>query len=457
MKRVHNLQYECASELLSRFTWLPSELWMIVISQMNSLMLGDFHRTLLETRNIACVCTSSALATSMWMQKLEHVKFDHWYESEISILFSITMCRAKYLTSVISMSFGYWYKKHVTDNVLTSLAFHMSKLQVLQMSSQKNVTDASLEVIASRCPLLTTLDVSKCENIGDAGILAISRGCTKLSKLNFGRCEKITTGGIVASASYLSSLHNIDMTKTCENDEYVSRAVIALGTHCLQLQHVYFDGLCKNTDDAVFTIGDNCSHLETVSFGYNMKISDSSIINLVRKHKNLKHLCVCSTYLSDVSLENIGLHCRALEHLDIHYCKFSDMAMRNLAAACRLLKYLDVSCSKNVTDTTVIAFANACVNMQILNVCFCDAVTDESIVQVAYKCKSLEQLDLGYCVNVGKKSMDAITASCMNLREVNVCHCNVDERALFDLFQRDVIVTYIVNDCVRYKHKLSST
>lgn len=168
-----------------------------------------------------------------------------------------------------------------------------------------------------------------------------------------------------------------------ENCPSVTNAgMIALASHCRQLQILFLGDCPKFSDDSLVALGKHCPGLNTLIIGRIRRgITDTGIIALAQGCPQLKNMDILhdGSYNPD-------------DPAQYQYRHISDRAVRTLASCCPnlsslSLRYLDI------TDDAVSTFNN----LVYLNVRGCRGLTPQGIDHVINNCHNLQTLTVEHC------------------------------------------------------------
>eukprot|EP00899_Mesostigma_viride_P001854 jgi/Mesvir1/1166/Mv17668-RA.1 len=117
-----------------------------------------------------------------------------------------------------------------------------------------------------------------------------------------------------------------------------------------------------------------------------------------RRYRGLKHLnvaqCFCVTH---GGLTALAQPCRDLRGLDVSNCTITDRGTQAVAAGCPNLLQLTISGCMEITDDSLMSFAQRCRQLEIL---YCEKarVSDDGIIVIARNCPRLSCLMVPACV-----------------------------------------------------------
>ncbi|MFA5075101.1 MAG: hypothetical protein WC436_03270, partial [Candidatus Babeliales bacterium] len=118
-----------------------------------------------------------------------------------------------------------------------------------------------------------------------------------------------------------------------------------------------FSNCLQLTDDAVFAFAQNCQFLQKVDFSYCDKITDQSIIELIKNNHhcyyiNKDYFATLSSILKEINLNNC--------------VQITDKAIKEIAYNCRFLEFLHLSGCNQITDEAIKELLFCCPNLRRL-------------------------------------------------------------------------------------------
>ncbi|MCO5578184.1 hypothetical protein L7F22_032022 [Adiantum nelumboides] len=211
-----------------------------------------------------------------------------------------------------------------------------------------------------------------------------------ISKLSFKWCHQNVSNLVQSVAPKFSKLQACQLwnSRSYLKDE----AVIALASHCHDLQDLDLSKGTLITDDSLFALAQGCKLLEKLNLSGCSKITEQGVISLAEQCggplKSLD-LCGCKKAVTDQALLALAGNCIDLQELNLGWC---DMT----------------------TDIGVTGLASGCSNLRRIDLCGCWQITDRSVIALADKCHCLCVLDLYSCVRITDAAMHALANSSKN-------------------------------------------
>ncbi|PAA87441.1 hypothetical protein BOX15_Mlig019071g1 [Macrostomum lignano] len=250
------------------------------------------------------------------------------------------------------------------------------------------ITVPVLEEIARQCVNLRymTLDFSKAMQLHDYNDLVdfpanIYYLCVCLSDVIFmeGLMRKIYH--CLSTVQVLHLIGTFEQSSEEEEEIYEVINISKIKAHTPNLRVVNLYGVMFVDDSHVELLSFNCVHLECVALNFCIKVTGSSLKNLLEKckkiktlllhhcelvdahmmavdweHSHVKELDITSTELSANCLENVLTRIRSLEYLAVGYCDFfTDAVMEKLMETGNLreLRAIDISYTCNLSEPVI--------------------------------------------------------------------------------------------------------
>ena len=217
------------------------------------------------------------------------------------------------------------------DEGLKSISEYLPRLQYLNLKGCESLTNHGFIEASRKLKNLKELYIDRCIKLEDDGIKAISQNCRDIESLSISSCSELTDESVFFISACLSELKYLDISRIDMTDIALSR----ISQFSTQLEHLMMsrltpervttDGLCKVlrhspnlktldlsmctsqvNDNVIFTIGDCCPRVETLSLYYDSELTDQSLITLGVKCRNLVHLSIGQCFrLTEVGLLNL--------------------------------------------------------------------------------------------------------------------------------------------------------
>ncbi|XP_052785603.1 homeobox-like protein HDP1 isoform X1 [Mya arenaria] len=291
----------------------------------------------------------------------------------------------------------------------------------VNLTNQHRVTDENfLKLVRQSNDRIQTINLTDCRLISSYGVLHLLNFATRLTTLKLIRCFDI-------------------MDSAFESAERQS----------LALRHVYLDGCCKVTDDALTMLLPSCPELCTLHLNQCPKITDRTMLIIARYCSKLQELQLdhCSR-VTDAGLSSITKSCTDMRNLNLMSCGISDDCGIYLAKLPKLTN-LDLSNLPRLTPDTVTYISSHCKNIRCLNLslnaiinddclealsknlpglwrlyCVSCCISDRGIAAVATNCPFLKCLDIGWCQDITDIGVKSVTSQCAYLEYLGLIRCD---------------------------------
>lgn len=323
-------------------------------------------------------------------------------------------------------SFAFQYS--VTDEQVQELVSKAPRLVHLELQSHQNGEEL-LTHVASTCPRLEHLTVKFCQNVTEEAMAAMVQGCPDLRHLNL-EGSQMTSGQCYIRISGFTNLIHLNLSHSSCLDDL---GLLAIATHCCQLQYLDIDGIAW--------------------------IHDSSVVSLTQlRASTLRNLLLDGENLTDKAFVALGA-CKQLVCLGISFCEnMTDVGLRGLhsltsltwlklrkgtqlrpQALCQLIQngglayltYLNLGECTLLDDSVLAALGFHCPVLLQLELNWCWEVTDAGLSLLVAGCPLLYALVLVGVVQLTGNNLQNLIASLPNLRVLDLEQCNsVDDASL---------------------------
>ena len=278
----------------------------------------------------------------------------------------------------------------VTDAHVVYLANNCQRLRRLDIHGCVGVTDVALAALAQNCTELRHLNLAMCIGVSDAGIMALA-GCHRLTSIDISMCTGVTDKGMVALAKNCPELKRVNLSGDYpdalpkgwatftpirfEDDNAVGPLVsdvgmVALGTHCKQLQSIRTRYNKTITDDSLVAIGQNCKKIESIDFSHCSRLTNVGIVALVSGNPMIHTVqLVCVGGIGDTGAIALANHCPRLGYLSLYG-------------------------RRALTDDALIALAHHCPELYFVSFAWNNKVSDKGAIELGKHCSKLAHFDL---------------------------------------------------------------
>lgn len=202
-------------------------------------------------------------------------------------------------------------------------------------------------------------------------------------------------------------------------------------TKCKNLQSLVFLEN-SNINNIIKFVSENTNSLQKLSIGSGIKydgykqinLSDTTLINIINKCKNLCSIKLCNCYLiTDYSMIKLIENCE-LENLSLYNCH-------------------------NITDKFILEICKKDNGLKIkkLKLFNCKNISDKSMINVGDKCKNLEILKLACCTEITYNTINNIAKNCIKLTKIDITQNNNENHELYINS-----LCKLINNCKELKH-----
>ena len=240
---------------------------------------------------------------------------------------------------------------HECTELLLSSQRHLPTLQQLALLEYKKLDGLRLRVLIERIPALRSLEIENCQ-VGDEGLLAIVTHCPQLQNLSAAHCRRMTDDGVLR---------------------------LAMG--CTSLRSVNFEGCVALTQKSLAFLSFYCPSLNKVSVAKCFKMSPAAANGLIDPVYILG-----SAYSSRTTPMVIPM-----SHLSLSMCH----RVNNIDCLAKLstLTSLDITGCGSINDTSLLkALSGSTKGVRYLNLGGCTGLTGGGICEILEQSPSVNTL-----------------------------------------------------------------
>ncbi|KXN89581.1 SCF E3 ubiquitin ligase complex F-box protein grrA [Leucoagaricus sp. SymC.cos] len=124
---------------------------------------------------------------------------------------------------------------NITDDAISGIVFHASRIQTLILTACTQLTDRALESIACLESHLDVLILAHVTHITDRGLVKVARECANLRSLDVAFCRNLTDMSIFELAG-LESLRRLSLVRV---PKLTDMAIYALAEHATSLERLH--------------------------------------------------------------------------------------------------------------------------------------------------------------------------------------------------------------------------
>lgn len=148
---------------------------------------------------------------------------------------------------------------------------------------------------------------------------------------------------------------------------------------CTKLEVLFITGSSGQLgDEGLLAVPINCSHLRELNVSRHIKVTDASMVEVVKHCQLLQYLNLNGTSISDVTLHAIANSIPSLRYLNASFCRnITNAGIVAVAIGCSLLEYLSIDgLGIVISHTTIIAVAQAYPLLRELTHKYCHHLTN---------------------------------------------------------------------------------
>ncbi|XP_077998544.1 uncharacterized protein LOC144451542 [Glandiceps talaboti] len=341
---------------------------------------------------------------------------------------------------------------NLTDRSFIHIAESCPDLEKLIVSGTK-ISDEALLDIARQCPKIRELEIYSCK------VLTVN-SLESLLCLQDLRCFRINESiSWVVNDQYRSliaiedsdhmlpsQLEEFTIASYCwwlVNDEWLT----GLPQRWVRLRVLNVGGCVTLADASIVSFAEHCPNLHTVVLNL-CQVGDKALKALATHCLGLQHLNVsCCRRITDVGISDVAMKCSQLKYLDVSGSQAdeyehlvdvnsqgnaTDTAIQDIAENCPQLTYLNVSSCPGVTDIGLVAISQHCHQLQHLEMTACISITDKTVLAITKNCRHFEHLVASECVQLTSRSVNALVKFCPRLLNVQLETCHYMAQLNFD-------------------------
>jgi F-box/leucine-rich repeat protein 2/20 len=220
----------------------------------------------------------------------------------------------------------------ITDATIIEFSQKCPKIIKLIVGGCSSLTDESIVAVARNCPNIKTISLDQCYKITDTSVIALANDCPNITELFMGGCSRLTDKSIVELAQ---NCPNITRLHLWGNYKITDTSIVQLAHNCPDITEIFLD-FCNITDVSVLALTKTCPNIISLGIGKCEKITDASILEVVRKYPGLQNLYMRETKLTDVSIIAIAQGCPGLKNIFMTDCEHITIgSIRELQKLCR--------------------------------------------------------------------------------------------------------------------------
>ncbi|XP_070828432.1 F-box/LRR-repeat protein 16 [Chaetodon trifascialis] len=365
-------------------------------------VLVKHQPSLLRLDISACteLTSRSVEAVAQGLKTLTHLSlYRNWRITEkgLAELLSVSSLRSLDLSECLHVSGAEIVKG------LTGSHAARAQLETLSLKSCTYIRDlAVFSLTHLLAESLRELDLTSCVNVTDLSVRSIATYLQRLVVLRLGWCKEVTDWGLLGMVE----------TTTCEPDQETGdkgpRFTRTFGNMGFfkppRLPFEERPKLVTQTDLEQFKQQAGASllalnRLQELDLSACPKLTDSSIIQVVR-YPDLHRLSLSMLpEITDASLASVAWHCRSLTSLALSHCPgISDRGVAQAAPHLHRLQHLYLSCCNNITDTSLFLLVQHCKRLRTLDISRCKNI---SITTVDLLQNQLPFLENVHCKFIG--------------------------------------------------------
>uniref|UniRef100_A0A667XHK0 F-box and leucine rich repeat protein n=1 Tax=Myripristis murdjan TaxID=586833 RepID=A0A667XHK0_9TELE len=332
----------------------------------------------------------AVVAVGQGLKGLKHLSLSRdWRVTEkgLADLLSVTSLRTLDLSECLHVSGAEMVKG------LTGPDTNKAHLETLSFKSCTYIRDLAVFSLAQLLgSSLRELDLTSCVYLTDLSVRAIATYLQRLVVLRLGWCKEITDWGLLGMELVNKGPR---FTRTFGNMGFFQPPNMTFQERPKLVTEEDL-GLFRQQEGASLLA---LSRLRELDLSACSKLTDSSIIQVLR-YPDLHRLSLSMLpEISDASLASVAWHCRSLTSLALSHCpQISDRGVAQAAPHLHRLQHLYLSCCDNITDRSLSLLVQHCKRLRTLDISMCKEI---SITTVDLLQSQLPFLENVHCRFVG--------------------------------------------------------
>ncbi|CAK6969224.1 F-box/LRR-repeat protein 2 [Scomber scombrus] len=358
------------------------------------------HQPCLQRLDISA-CTEltarAVVAIAQGLKSLTHLSLSRdWRITEkgLADLMSVSSLRSLDLSECLHVSGAEIVKGLTGSNTAKA------RLETLNLKNCTYIRDAAVFSLTKLLGnTLRELDLTLCVNVTDVSVRAITTYLQGLVVLRLGWCKEVTDWGLLGM---------VETTK-CEPDERGDKGPRFTRTFgnmgFFKPPRLPFEDrpkLVTQDDLEQFKQQAGASllalnRLQELDLTACCKLTDSSIVQVVR-YPDLQRLSLSMLpEITDASLLSIAWHCRSLTSLALSHCpQISDHGVAQAAPYLHRLQHLYLSCCNNITDRSLLLLVQHCKRLRTLDISKCKNISVTTVDLLQSQLPFLENVHYKY-------------------------------------------------------------
>jgi len=242
---------------------------------------------------------------------------------------------------------------------------------------------------------------------------------------------------IISHCQCLLSI-DISISKKCVFAKVTDQALHSITEHCTGLQSLSLNNCGEITDAGLITIAEHYLNLQSLKVGDCRQITDSSIISISTHCTGLQSLTLLdndmNNRITDASIISISTHCTRLQSIDLEACHLiTDASIISISTHCIGLQSLNLDCCNQITDDSIISISIHCTRLKSLNLENCYQITISIIISISTHCTGLLSLNLGCCDQISDACIISISTHCTGIQSLILDCCKITDASVISI------------------------
>ncbi|WAR29783.1 FXL17-like protein [Mya arenaria] len=232
----------------------------------------------------------------------------------------------------------------------------------------------------------------------------------RIQTINLTDCRLISSYGVLHLLNFATRLTTLKLIRCFD---IMDSAFESAERQSLALRHVYLDGCCKVTDDALTMLLPSCPELRTLHLNQCPKITDRTMLIIARYCPKLQELqldhCSRLPKLTNLDLSNLP--------------RLTPDTVTYISSHCKNIRCLNLSLNAIINDDCLEALSKNLPGLWRLYCVSC-CISDRGIAAVATNCPFLKCLDIGWCQDITDIGVKSVTSQCAYLEYLGLIRCD---------------------------------
>lgn len=277
------------------------------------------------------------------------------------------------------------------------------------------------------------------DELSDGTVVPFTQ-CKRIERLTLTNCSQLTDKGVSDLVEGNRHLQALDVS---DLRSLTDHTLYAVSRNCPRLQGLNITGCAKVTDDSLLVVSQNCHQIKRVSAS-DLVPKATLLIPGQLKLNGVSNV-------TDRSIMSFAESCPAILEIDLHECKLvTSPSVTALITTLQHLRELRLAHCTEINDSAFLSLPGRLTfdSLRILDLTACENVKDDAVERIVDAAPRLRNLVLAKCRFITERSVQAICKLGKNLHYVHLGHCsNITDSAVIQLVKSCNRIRYIDLAC----------